>query len=59
MLHSASIDGLKWFSFMGNLLALVSRKGLFRIIAVNFEMKDEFIILLEHQIERGESISSV
>lgn len=39
-LHSASIYGLKWISFFGNLLAMVSRKGLFRIIAINFQLRD-------------------
>ena len=39
-LHSASIYGLKWISFFGNCLAMVSRKGLFRIIAINFQLRD-------------------
>jgi hypothetical protein len=58
-LHSASINGLKWIGFQGNLLAMVSRTGLFRIISINFEMRDEFLNLIEYQIEKGESISSV
>jgi WD40 repeat protein len=39
-LHSASIHGLKWIGFAGNLLAMVSRTGLFRLVAVNFHMRD-------------------
>lgn len=45
-LHSASIYGLKWISFFGNMLAMVSRKGLFRLIAVNFQLRDEYLNLL-------------
>lgn len=58
-LHSASVHGLKWISFNGNLLAIVSRTGLFRLIAVNFKLRDEFLILLEYQIEDGEAISTI
>lgn len=39
-LHSPSIYGLKWISFFGNCLAMVSRKGLFRLIAINFQLRD-------------------
>jgi len=46
MLHSASIHGIKWITFMGNLVAFISSNGLFRIIAINFQSKDEFIVLL-------------
>jgi hypothetical protein len=59
MMHCATIDGLKWLDFMGNLLALVTRKGVFKLIAVNFELKDEFITLIEFPIAGGEAISSV
>jgi hypothetical protein len=45
-LHSASIHGLKWISFYGDLLAMVSRRGLFRLIAVNFPLRDEYLNLV-------------
>ncbi len=53
VLHAASLDGLKWIDFMGNLVALVTTKGLFKIIAVNFEVRDEYILLLQYQIPNG------
>lgn len=52
-LHSASIDGLKWIGFYGNLLVIITRTGLLRIIAINFTIRDEFIVLIEYQIEKG------
>ncbi len=58
-LHSASINGLKWIGFYGNLLVIITRTGLLRIIAINFTIRDEFIVLIEYQIEKGQSISSV
>jgi len=57
-LHSASVQGLKWISFMGNLLATISSKGLFKLIALNFEIRDEYITIIEYQIEDGASISN-
>jgi hypothetical protein len=51
------VEGLKWISFMGNLLATISAKGLFKLIALNFEIRDEYITIIEYQIEDGASIS--
>ncbi len=42
---------------MGNLLATISAKGLFKLIALNFEIRDEYITIIEYQIEDGASIS--
>lgn len=36
LLHSAAIDGLKWAEFFGDLIALISSKGVFKIVAPNF-----------------------
>lgn len=44
---------------MGNLLAMITRTGVFKLIALNLDYKDEFVTLIEYQIENGESISSV
>lgn len=43
---------------MGNLLATISSKGLFKLIALNFEIRDEYITVIEYQIEDGASISN-
>ena len=45
-LHAASIHGLKWMAFYGDLIAIVSRKGLFRLIAVNFPLRDEYLNII-------------
>jgi hypothetical protein len=39
-MHSASIDGLLWISFFGNMLSLITRTGIFKIIAINFQIRD-------------------
>ena len=44
---------------MGNLMAIVTTQGLFKLIALNFELKDEFIVLIEYPIPNGEAISSI
>ena len=56
MLHAASVDGLKWISFMGDLIALITIRGTFKIIAVDYEQKEEFLVLIEHDIIEGEGI---
>lgn len=38
---------------MGNLLALITSTGVFKLISVNFEVKDEYILLIEYQISNG------
>lgn len=58
-LHSVSIYGLKWIDFMGNLLALITRTGVFKLVSVNFEVRDEYILLIEYQISNGEAITGI
>lgn len=38
---------------MGNLLAMITRTGVFKLIALNLDYKDEFVTLIEYQIENG------
>jgi hypothetical protein len=57
-IHSASISGLKWISFFGNLLAIITSKGCFRLLSLNLELRDEFIVLIEYTIPNGEAITS-
>ena len=38
-LHAASINGLRWIGFMGNLMGLVTYMGTFRLLALNFKSK--------------------
>lgn len=52
-LHSASISGLKWAAYMHNHIAFVTKTGVFKLIAINFDMKDEFVLLIEHSIANG------
>lgn len=37
ILHSASITGLLWATFLGDLIALVTDEGVFKIIALNID----------------------
>jgi WD40 repeat protein len=57
--HSASVTGLKWIGFMGNLLALITETGIFKLIAINFDFKDEYMLLIEYPIPEGEAITTV
>lgn len=59
ILHSASIDGIRWASFLGDFIALVTPKGLFKIVALNVEEKEEFAILLSYQISKGDTIKDI
>ncbi len=58
-LHSASCQGLKWVSFMGHFLALVTRTGQFRLVVPNFDFIDDHLLLLEYQFDNGEAITAV
>ncbi len=40
IIHSASIKGLKWVSYFGNLVIMVTKDGILKLIAVNFDYKD-------------------
>lgn len=39
-LYSASQTGLRWAGFYHNLVALITNDGTFKLIAINYELKD-------------------
>lgn len=59
ILHSASISGLIWAEFMGDLIALVTAEGVFKIIALNVDEKEEYVVILEYKIKNGKTIKDV
>lgn len=37
ILHAATVDGIRWAGFLGDLIAVVTLKGIFKIIALNID----------------------
>ena len=40
ILHSASIEGITWASFLGDFIAIITSMVVFKIIAINIEEKE-------------------
>ena len=56
ILHSASIEGLLWSSFYGDLVAIITKSGYLKLIAINIEEKEEYAVILEHKIKNEKQI---
>lgn len=62
--HSATITGIRFSQFYGNLLLLITQGGIIKLIALNKSTtnsinENEFCVLLEFQVDDGELISDV
>ena len=58
ILQSASIEGVKWASFYGNFVVIITNEGEFRMLALNFgdKEKEDYSIILKYKIKNGKDI---